>query len=157
MLTVYSPYYWDEYPDRPSVFLAGPTMRRESWDDLTPWRWDAMRALDGGLVAFVPEPPPKMAWDYGFETQVEWEEFHLKRADCIMFWVPRDMAVLPGLTTNIEWGRWCESGKVVLGAPPEAEHMAYMRYYAKKLGVPCADTMGGTARLASEMAIGRHR
>jgi 8-oxo-dGTP pyrophosphatase MutT (NUDIX family) len=39
----------------------------------------------------------------------------------------------------------------VFGAPPEAQHVRYQKYYAKKLNVPTADTLEGTIDLALAM------
>ena len=135
-----------------SVFLAGPTPR----DPAVPsWRPEALDRLRhhwsevgaGRLVVFVPEHE-----DGGFAgtwlAQVEWEDACLQASDVIAFWVPRDMVTLPGLTTNVEWGRWESSGKVVLGTPPEAPATRYLRHYAAKVGAPTADTLDDTMTAA---------
>jgi hypothetical protein len=58
------------------------------------------------------------------------------------------MATLPGLTTNVEWGRWESSGKVVLGTPADAPHTRYLRHYAQRYGVATADTLDETMSAA---------
>ncbi|GAA2388930.1 hypothetical protein Cme02nite_71470 [Catellatospora methionotrophica] len=68
-----------------------------------------------------------------------------------MFWVPRDLATLPGFTTNVEWGRWESSGRVVLGAPADAPGMRYLAHYARLHGAPVADTLDGV--LAAGLAL----
>lgn len=141
----------------PRVFLAGPTLRDGRDGKLTPWREEALRLFPQEITLFVPEPEPPKQWEWDFVMQVEWEEHHLVLADCIMFWIPRDMRTMPGLTTNVEWGYWGRSGKVVLGAPPEAEHMGYIRYYAKKFGVPQARTLEETIALAADMATKKRK
>lgn len=136
-----------------SLFLAGPTPRSEE----TPsWRPEALRLLekagyDG--VVFVPEfrdgvAKPDLYNDENYQKQIEWEDRCLNMADCILFWVPRNMATMPALTTNIEWGSWCASGKAVFGAPEEAENVRYMQYYAGKLKVPSANSLKETVDLA---------
>lgn len=113
-----------------SIFLAGPTPR----DTETPsWRPEALRLLsEAGYqgAVFVPEVEDG-EWKSGpdaYLEQVEWEEKGLNLADVILFWVPRDMEKMPALTTNVEFGRWVTSGKCVLGAPPEAKSVKYLKW-----------------------------
>jgi hypothetical protein len=143
-------------PWETAIFLAGPTPR----DPAVPsWRPEAVELLrhrwfEGGrgrLVVFVPERPDG-GFGGGWVEQVEWEDACLNASDVIAFWVPRDMATLPGLTTNVEWGRWESSGKVVLGTPPGAPRTKYLRYYAAKVGAPTADTLDETMAAALALA-----
>jgi len=123
-----------------TIFLAGPTPRGEEGKS---WRPNMVELLvrygfDGHV--FVPEPK-NSTWAEEYSNQVEWEEEGLQRADCILFWVPRDIEgkhgqKMPALTTNDEWGAWKASGKVVWGDPPYAEKTRYQKHYAKKFGVP---------------------
>lgn len=134
-----------------SIFLAGPTLR-DNPKDFTPWREHAAhrfkeRAFQGNL--YIPEP---FKGDY--ERQIKWEETHLEKCDCIMFWIPRDMKILPGLTTNVEFGEWMKSGKVVLGFPKEAEHISYLAHKAKKYEIPVAHDLVETVELAIRMVRG---
>jgi len=49
------------------------------------------------------------------------------------------MKTMPALTTNIEWGEWMRSGKVVLGAPHDPENSRrnkYLFHKARKYHVP---------------------
>lgn len=138
-----------------TLFLAGPTPRVKGAHS---WRKDALYVLEqlgfDGHV-FVPEPRDG-TWEAGYEAQLEWEEEGLNRADCIVFWVPRDMlgdtfgSPMPGLTTNDEWGVWKDSGKVVWGDPGWAQHVKYQRYYAQKLGVPNGVNLSQTLERALE-------
>ena len=133
-----------------SIFLAGPTPRRP---EVRSWRPEALRFLrEFGYegVVFVPEyreDGVRVVYS-DYVTQVEWEEKHLNMSDCILFWIPRDMKTMPGLTTNDEWGVWKDSGKVVFGTPPNAEKVNYQRYYAEKLKIPYADALSLTVSLA---------
>lgn len=151
-MSVIPVYFGESFPDpvTKQLFLAGPTPR----NDQTPsWRPEALRVLErlgyDGHV-FVPEKRGG-GWNTDYNAQIEWEEDGLKRADCILFWIPRVMPHMAGLTTNVEFGRWYESGKVVLGTPPEAEHVSYLRYYARKFNVPTSDTLEETAAAAIVM------
>ncbi|MFF3016155.1 nucleoside 2-deoxyribosyltransferase domain-containing protein [Streptomyces sp. NPDC057939] len=133
-----------------AVYLCGPTPA----DPAAPsWRPDAVEALRSGwsragrLVVFLPEPAPGDGYPE-YPDQVAWEEDAMRRCDVILFWIPRDMARLPGLVSNIKWGAWCDSGRAVLGTPPEAERMDYLLHFAESLGVPVERTLSGAARAA---------
>jgi len=119
------------------------------------WRKEALSILEElnfNLTVFVPEDRDGI-WDdsINFEEQIEWEEHALKKADCILFWIPRNLATLPGFTTNIEFGAWKESGKIVLGFPPDAVKMKYLEYYARKLQIPTSGTLSGAIEHACSM------
>jgi len=144
------------YPENPvdgelkSLFLAGPTERGNAGSKITAWRKSAISYLQVSGFAgnvFVPEFRPganMRGMCPGSADQRDWEGDFLEAADCIVFWVPRNLGNMPGFTTNIEWGMWCDSGKAVLGYPPYAPKMSHMRHYADQLGVPVAHTLGET-------------
>lgn len=146
-----------------SIFLAGPSLRPDQEKEMDSWRKDALQILeDKGYdgVVFCPENRgfSFKNKDFNYDDQVEWEEKHLNVADCIVFWVPRDLSLdkkgspkLPAYTTNIEWGTWCDSGKVVFGAPEDAEKVTYLKHYADKYKVPMGDTLTETLEQAIDM------
>jgi ADP-ribose pyrophosphatase YjhB (NUDIX family) len=139
------PQWWDA-----ALFLAGPTPRDPavaSWRpealNLLRQRWPGGRERAGRLVVFVPEAPGGgLAGTWS--AQVAWEDESLHRADAIAFWVPREPTTLPGFTTNVEWGRWENSGKVVFGAPGGAPHTKYLRHYADQHAGRSADSLAAT-------------
>lgn len=141
-----------------SLFLAGPTPRNK--EEQESWRPDALDILrDKGYdgVVFVPEGRDgKFKMDY--DDQIAWEEKYLNIADCILFWVPRDLTPdskgypkMAAFTTNVEFGTWQDSGKIVFGAPLQATKNGYLKYYADKYNVPVADTLTETIGLAMGM------
>jgi 8-oxo-dGTP pyrophosphatase MutT (NUDIX family) len=152
-------YAGEEMPEEftKSIFLAGPTPRNKK--EVESWRPDALKLLeDIGFdgVVFVPEPR-EVKENHVYEDQVEWEEEYLNVADCIVFWVPRDLTPdstgfpkMAAFTTNVEWGAWADSGKVVLGCPEDAEKVTYLKYYADKYNVPVGETLTETLDLALE-------
>lgn len=109
-----------------SMFLAGPTPR----DRETPsWRPRALELLaeagyDG--VVLVPEEEGGFQPGHDYDAQLAWERTALDACDVILFWVPRNMNGMPGLTTNVEFGLYVSSGKVVFGAPPSATSVRYL-------------------------------
>lgn len=148
---------WAKQPiptDIPSIFLAGPTPRS---GDVKSWRPEAIQTFRNlGFTGAILAPEPEGAlgeggtgtWCHTYMDQVEWEDEALNQATVILFWVPRDLEKMPAFTTNIEWGTWHRSGKVVLGAPEEAPKMKYMRYYADKLSIPSHFSLEDTCRSA---------
>lgn len=141
------PDSWDA-----AVFLAGPLPRSA---EVPAWNREAVALLrerwrqEGRLVVFTPELREGVLADY--TGQVEWEHRWLRAADVILFWVPRDLDTMPAFTTNIEWGAWYDSGKVVFGAPVGAPKNEYLLHLAASSGVPVADTLGGAAGAALAM------
>jgi hypothetical protein len=140
-----------------SIFLAGPTSRIE---EVASWRPDAIQLLeDMGYdgVVFVPEDR-EGGVHLEYDHQIAWEDKYLNLADCIVFWVPRDLSLdsrgfpkRAALTTNIEWGAWADSGKVVLGAPEDAEKMSYLKHYAEEYKVPFSESLTQTLKSAMDM------
>lgn len=153
-------YAGEEMPEKftKSIFLAGPTPRNK--EEQESWRPDALSILeDKGYdgVVFVPEPR-NGEFKHSYDDQVEWEEKYLNVADCIVFWVPRDIEPdskgypkMAAFTTNVEFGVWQSSGKIVFGAPPKATKNGYLKYYAEKYNVPVADSLVETLDDALEM------
>ena len=129
-----------------SIFLAGPAPRDGAPGSWRPAALGYLRARGYAGHVYVPETRDGSAAPY--EDQVAWEEMALNRADVILFWVPRDMAKMPGLTTNDEWGTWKGSGKVVWGCPPAAPKTRYQLHHAKRLLVPVSSTLESTVESA---------
>jgi hypothetical protein len=139
--------YADQPPEfgHPSIFLAGPTPRSADVASWRPQALDLLRRLGFAGAALVPER--RGGWQHGdYLDQVEWECAGLEGCSVIAFWVPRDLATLPGFTTNVEFGRYVGSGRCVYGRPERAPHTRYLDWlYSKVVGrqpeVTLADTM----------------
>jgi hypothetical protein len=129
--------------EAPSIFLAGPTYRNGSGRS---WRAEAIELIrshkfDGHIL--VPEDPDWGLKDFVWLEQVKWEWEALEVADCVLFWIPRDLTmvdgqpILPGFTTNVEFGYMValEPSKVVAGAPLEAPKIGYLRALAIRHGI----------------------
>ena len=125
-------YAYEEAPSSygASIFLVGPTPRS---DEVKSWRPEALTVISKlfekyniHLVIFIPEPRNK-TYSSNYLDQVEWEKQHLEMADAILAWVPRDMKTsFQGLTTNIEFGKYVESGKLFYGRPANADRIKYL-------------------------------
>lgn len=128
-----------------SIFLAGPTTRT---NDLISWRKEAIEILkqlnyDG--VVFIPEA--RDGEDYPeYNNQVEWEQQMLDLCDCILFWIDRNYS--PGLTTNIEWGKYQNSAKIVMGFPVDCKNTRYIEYECNKLKIEINNTLLDTIKCA---------
>lgn len=119
-----------------SIFLAGPTPRGEN---VVSWRTEACKILEQiGFegVVYVPEYSiwkPKA--DY--VDQAMWERIALTDATVILFWVSRKLPDMAAFTTDVEFGYWLHSGKVVYGRPNDASKIKYLDWlyrldYGKK-------------------------
>lgn len=154
-------------PAKRSIFLAGPCPRgpaASSWKST--WHAEAVRLLEqAGFDGHVFIPLPFVG-DY--LDGIAWEDHFLNLADVILFWVPRKLPDMPGFTTNIEFGEWMKSGKVVLGYPEDAEKMRYLDAKAQSFKVPvthdlsaalglCLDMLGdGVERTGGEIYVPLH-
>ena len=114
---------------KPSIFLAGPTVRGHQ-THLTSWRFEAAelfksKGFDGNLI--IPEFTSKTESDkYRYDIPV-WEFNGLCKSHVILFWIPRTRELI-GLTTNHEHGYWMakDREKVVYGRPDDAYRMIYL-------------------------------
>lgn len=108
-----------------SIFLAGPTPRGEN---VKSWRTEACKILeDLGFdgVVYVPEYSTwKPKEDY--VDQAMWERMALTEATIIVFWIPRSLPDMAGFTTNVEFGYWLHSNKVIYGRPNGAPKTKYL-------------------------------
>ena len=113
-----------------SIFLAGPTPRGEN---ALSWRTKACKFLEeNGFdgVVYVPEYSTwKPKEDY--VDQAEWEREALLNASVIAFWIPRELPDMPAFTTNVEFGYWLHSGKVLYGRPDNARKIKYLDWLYK--------------------------
>ncbi len=55
-----------------------------------------------------------------------WERTALTEATTISFWIPRKLPELPAFTTNVEFGYWLHSKKVIYGRPDNAQKTKYL-------------------------------
>lgn len=166
-------YTGESFPNEveKSIFLAGPTPRTS---EVASWRVpDALAILErlgyDGHV-FAPEDPPGSEKNSDFDAHYykPWETEGLNRADLIVFWVPRELKTMPAFTTNVEWGRWAPSGKVLFGAPPDAPRNDYLRLETEEFSVPQFSTLErmlayaverlgkGAKRVAGETCVPLH-
>lgn len=128
-------------PLQKSIFLAGPTPRS---NDVQSWRPEALRILRDVCVfngtVFVPEDAAgSRAFEY--DDQVTWEWEAINQATVVVFWVPRELKTMPAMVTNVEFGMLAATGKVVLGAPPTAQKMGYLKTLAARHHIPVFDSL----------------
>jgi len=125
----YETFQKDVDYSKPSIFLAGPTVRSNQ-PHLISWRLEAIeyfknRGFHGNLI--IPEFFDKIESHRHKYDLPLWEFESLKKCDVIMFWIPRTRELI-GLTTNHELGYWMgrEREKVVYGRPHDAYRCAYL-------------------------------
>lgn len=162
-------YACEDFPEQieKSIFLAGPTPRDNT---VGSWRAEALKLLEelnyDGAV-FIPECRGGI-FKNDYIEQVDWELEGLKRADTILFWIPRNLETLPGFTTNVEFGYWLQSGKCVLGCPHTAVNVRYLEALARKNQTPVIHDLkdiltyvvnllgAGAKRVGGECAVPLH-
>jgi hypothetical protein len=120
---------WAEH----SIFLIGPTPRERS---VASWRPEALQILDGlGYAGTVLVPEWSSDLTLPFAQQVAWEYYGTEHASVLAAWVPREMKDMPALTTNVEFGLYVKSGRLVYGRPDSAPHCGYLDYvYERETG-----------------------
>lgn len=137
--------------------------------ELVSWRAEALtllRTFDGIVV--VPEMPAFGVFNDDAEAQVRWEHEALSRVDVIAFWIPRDMKLLPGLATNVEFGYYlaCKAhgrrnaAHVVLGYPPDAPKTRYLALKAELVlghALPVESTLDKTLNRAVMLTLAAPR
>ncbi len=142
-----------------SIFIAGPTPREK---DAISWRKEACNILEeigfDGIV-YVPEYSTwKPKEDY--VDQAMWERIGLTEATVIAFWIPRSLPDMPAFTTNVEFGYWLHSNKVIYGRPNEAKKIKYLDWlykldYNKDPKETLFDTMKDCVELVEEIQRGK--
>ena len=138
---------------KPSIFLAGPTVRGNQ-PHLTSWRFEAIEIFkklnfNGSLI--VPEFTSKTESDKGKKWIPLWEFNGLKSCNIILFWIPRTKELI-GLTTNWELGYWIgrNNKKVIYGRPDDAYRINYLDtmweaiYNERKSVLRTSDTIAST-------------
>lgn len=113
-----------------SIFLAGPTPRDEN---TVSWRIDVCNRLEKLGFDGVVYNPEYSSWvpKSNYMDQAEWEREALTAATVIMFWVPRDLKDMPAFTTNVEFGYWLHTGKVIYGRPDDSVKNKYLDWLYK--------------------------
>ena len=108
-----------------SIFLAGPTPREEN---ALSWRKEACNMLEEIGFDWVVYVPEYSTWQpkKDYVDQAMWEREALTQATIIIFWVPRSLPDMPAFTTNVEFGYWLHSGKVIYGRPNNAPKTKYL-------------------------------
>jgi hypothetical protein len=141
-------------PAGPKVFLAGPTPDKSA--PVRSWRPEALDLITAqwtgpeALTVLSPESRGGVRAER-YELQVDWETDARASADAVLFWIPRDMRTMPGMTTNVEFGLDVSTGRAVLGCPPDCpnpERNRYLVYVARRHGVPVCETLNDTVAKA---------
>lgn len=141
--------YVDEEAPNPitkSIFLVGPTPRSPEVPSWRPGMLRYLEALRYDGVVFVPELRNSVR-SCGYDGQIVWERKHLDMCDCILAWVPRDLETMPAFTTNVEFGNYIHSGKIVYGRPDDAPKNGYLDWlYKDQMGREPYNTMADLAK-----------
>jgi ADP-ribose pyrophosphatase YjhB (NUDIX family) len=114
-----------------SLFLMGPSPRMKIVKSWRPKMLKYLQQIGYDGVVFVPE---RKSGKYEVKEQIEWEQNAINMSDLIVAWVPRQMNRMVGLTTNVEFGLYLNSGKLLYGRPTWSHRNTYLDYiYKQKL------------------------
>lgn len=131
-------YVFEDIPEsmRQSVILLGPSSLDQG---VTAWRVEALQHLEKlgfeGTVLIPEQRQRNSSIDYN--EHLKWVTQACRQAEIILFWVPRDLEKLPGLKTNVEFGQYVSSPRMIYGAPPQAQKVKYLRTLASSYDRPC--------------------
>lgn len=123
-----------------SIFLAGPTPRKQEVPSWRPYAVEILEKLDFQGTVLIPEREGGWA-KTNYEDQAEWELAGLALCSKILFWVPREMVTMPALTTNVEFGYWLAKSpeRVLYGRPDDAPSTKYLDWlYLREYNKPQA-------------------
>lgn len=145
-------------PSLPMLFLAGPTPRHSHVESWRPQALRMIRRCGHELAVCYPEPPRSGSWDPDGVKHIRWERQALARSQVILFWVPRNLKLMPAFRTNTEWGFWTARNpdKLVLGFPPKAPGMRGMADDAEYYGIPVAASLSQTVIFAVQKLFSIH-
>lgn len=141
-------YTLEEFPKQvtKTIFLLGPTPRS---NDVESWRDEMLSELEkqgfDGHV-FIPELRSGTFNDQFSQPQIDWEIDACHRADLLLFWIPRELKFMPAFTTNVEFGYWIQSGKCLLGYPPSAEKVRYLKSLGEKHNTAAYENIADIAK-----------
>lgn len=181
---------WDSHiAEATAIFLAGPTLRDRrcrytethakvgcTWCKRDPdfrersWRQDVVDRLavppHEDVTLFIPEFRDWRSWEEADEKKrrryVEWRLRAMSYCLTVMFWIPREMGRLSGLTTNIDFGYMLAQHprRIVLGAPPNAPDIEELRArlnHWRGEEAPCYFTLEETINAALHRTYGGFR
>lgn len=135
-----------------SIFLAGPVPRKQTIS----WRVDAIKYLKAhGYNGTIYNPETSTAnYENYYDEQFAWEHDKLDKSDVIVFWIPRVLKnnEALGLTTNIEFGLYANSNKLVVGFPQDADEVKYIEKCCEEHNIPYFHTLEETLNKAIELA-----
>ncbi len=136
------------------LFLAGPSPRGDGEYDWRPEALEILESMEFQGTVFVPLPRDGVyKTDYDHKAQIDWELDCLEASCGVAFWIPRDLVYLPGFTTNVEYGLFARSGKVVLGYPKTASKMKYLQRVATRFSIPTFKTLQETLAATVHIAM----
>lgn len=120
-------YYGDKIEkNMKSIVLCGPTPRDSNVKSWRPKAISILEDLKYDGIVYIPENGCNQEVFKKYIEQVEWEREVYINSTIILFWIPRKISDMLGLTTNVEFGYWLKSKKCIYGRPENAERIRYL-------------------------------
>lgn len=110
-----------------TIFLAGPTPRNKN---IPSWRKEALHYLEelnfNGTVIVPEYSNQSFISKEGNIFDMSWDHMALEKTTAILMWIPRNLKDMPAFTSNIEFGYFIKSQKLLYGRPDDAPYMEYL-------------------------------
>lgn len=115
------------------IFLAGPCPREHFEND---WRIEAIDLFKKYNFSGDIANPTNDHYDNNLFNQTNWEVETLYKSSLIFCWIPRDIKNKHyALTTNIEFGEFLDSNKIIVGFPDDSDNNDYLRIRCEMYGI----------------------
>ena len=134
------------------IFLIGPN--GNFWKDRGPlatssWRRELLEKLNlsSDKIRWIIPEPELMDWAYipNFDQwifdEVDWEDQWMERADILVINMDVKWSGNIGPSVRFEVGKYIDAKKeIILHIPDDADSVKWLRYHAKKNGIPIYQT-----------------
>jgi hypothetical protein len=147
------------------LFLAGPIPRNENskcWRDKAikiikkELKNEIYKSLDFKLDVLTPVIDFKAVDEQTLYKQVEWEKEAMNIAHNIVFWIPRKIPEMIGMSTQFELGYWYSKNykKISVGIPSDADKVRYLKEFMND--IPIHDDLGKLIKSTITKLFVRH-
>ena len=167
-INIFTPYKRFEI-NNPLIFLAGPIMGADNWQDRS---IEIIRRMNNEVTIASPRQNKYDEINFSLDEQTDWESYHLEKASkhgAIIFWLTRERKHscerAYAQTTRFELGEWVAKQKfrpeqvfLSVGIEDGFTNSGYIkrRIEQDNLGVKICKTLEETCNQALQIVESRH-